>query len=229
MENLMAKRLQQALGRQLLKSKAGLAKACGVTMPSVTSWFNGKTKNLRGYNLYAAARYLEVSPEWLATGRGQMLAEDEPSPYLSGDKITLTQVSGKIRNDAEGNFYWEEQHPYTDHVFSRLWMQQHNFDVDRCRITEAIDNSNADWITAGDMVIIQLADTDIRNSDDPKDNIFALNYNRHCKIRRVIRQHNGSMVLRALNPDKASYPDEPISKEDTSEVPIVGRVLWRCG
>lgn len=71
----LAERLERALsetpgGRKL--SKKGLAQACGIAQPSVTQWFNGRTKALEGGNLLAAARYLEVSPEWLATGKGAM-------------------------------------------------------------------------------------------------------------------------------------------------------------
>lgn len=51
-------------------SKAALARACRVKGPSVSDWLSGKTQTLEGENLLNAARFLNVSPEWLATGRG---------------------------------------------------------------------------------------------------------------------------------------------------------------
>jgi transcriptional regulator with XRE-family HTH domain len=79
--DLLATRMQRAISTQALATKTGLAKACGVKLPSVTSWFNGKTNNLRGEHLYAAAHYLGVNPEWLATGRGPMRVSEEQNPY----------------------------------------------------------------------------------------------------------------------------------------------------
>lgn len=49
-----------------------LAKACGVSAPAVSEWLSGATKKLAGDNLMRAARYLNVSPDWLASGKGPM-------------------------------------------------------------------------------------------------------------------------------------------------------------
>lgn len=54
-------------------SKAKLAKASGVKASSVTQWFDGHTKNIKGDALLLAAAYLGVSAGWLASGSGDML------------------------------------------------------------------------------------------------------------------------------------------------------------
>lgn len=67
----LAKRMQEALADlHGLKTQAGLARACRVSTASVSNWFTGQSKSLRGANALAAAAYLEVRPEWLTTGRG---------------------------------------------------------------------------------------------------------------------------------------------------------------
>jgi len=64
-------RLQDFEGK---KSQADLAKACRISAASVSNWF-GKgskpTRKIDGANLVAAAKFLETTPEWILTGRGQ--------------------------------------------------------------------------------------------------------------------------------------------------------------
>ena len=68
---MLSKRLQIAM-REAGVSQAELARACGVKPPSVNGWLSGKSKFLRGENLLAAAKALNVSQAWLATGNGPM-------------------------------------------------------------------------------------------------------------------------------------------------------------
>lgn len=53
-------------------SKRALARAVGVSAPSVNQWFSGKTQNIQYQYLVKAADFLEVNPHWLATGEGLM-------------------------------------------------------------------------------------------------------------------------------------------------------------
>lgn len=60
-------------------SAAALARACGVSRPSVSEWVNGPTKTLRGDNLINAAICLGVAAQWLADGTGPMRPKDRSS------------------------------------------------------------------------------------------------------------------------------------------------------
>lgn len=53
-------------------SQAGLARACGISRPSVNAWFSGTTQSIDGKYLTTAAEFLGVNPHWLATGEGEM-------------------------------------------------------------------------------------------------------------------------------------------------------------
>lgn len=70
-----AERIQGRLiaGKARGLTQTGLARACGISQPSVSQWFNDSakpaTKMILGDNLLAAAAYLGVSPEWIITGR----------------------------------------------------------------------------------------------------------------------------------------------------------------
>ncbi len=68
---LLAVRLKTAMAKMGM-TQAQLARACGVKPSSVSGWLNSKAKYLKGKNLLAAARALNVFQDWLATGEGAM-------------------------------------------------------------------------------------------------------------------------------------------------------------
>lgn len=74
--NTLAERLKYAMETLPLKKVKGvaLARAVGVTPPSVSDWLSGKSKTMEGENLVKAAKFLGVDSTWLATGKG------EPTP-----------------------------------------------------------------------------------------------------------------------------------------------------
>nr|WP_122302276.1 S24 family peptidase [Pseudomonas amygdali] len=77
-------------------SQAALARACGVTAPSVNDWVSGKTKTIEGQNLLLAADFLQVVPLWLATGKGRMRktdAADEDSSQFSGEQSNVEMTA----------------------------------------------------------------------------------------------------------------------------------------
>lgn len=49
-----------------------VAAACGIKPPSVSDWLSGRSVNIEGKNLLAAAKLLNVRPEWLSKGIGPM-------------------------------------------------------------------------------------------------------------------------------------------------------------
>lgn len=71
--NTLSERLRYAMEVLPPKKVKGvdLARAVGVKPPSVSDWLSGKSKTMDGSNLLAAASFLNVSPTWLATGKGR--------------------------------------------------------------------------------------------------------------------------------------------------------------
>jgi transcriptional regulator with XRE-family HTH domain len=64
----LSDRLREAMADAGINQK-DLAAACGVKPPSVNGWLSGRAKFLRGENLLLAAKALNVSDQWLATGK----------------------------------------------------------------------------------------------------------------------------------------------------------------
>lgn len=91
----LQERLKFAMAGPPKVSQAALARACGISAPSVNDWLSGKTKSIEGRNLLLAADFLRVLPKWLATGKGPMreAGEGEPSTPPSVDSDTTRPTS----------------------------------------------------------------------------------------------------------------------------------------
>lgn len=107
----LAERLEIAMAGPPKVRSIDLANACKVKPPSVSDWRSGKTKNLEGMNLLLAAKFLNVSPSWLGSGKGPMRAEApdsnvfayaalSPAPELI--KSTMVPVVGTVQGGDDG-------------------------------------------------------------------------------------------------------------------------------
>lgn len=95
-----AKRIKERLdaGRRNGLTATGLAKACGIAQPSVSQWFNDSdtkkaTEMIRGDNLIAAAKYLNVRPEWILSGKGP--AEASQTAGLDRGTLEVSVIAVK--------------------------------------------------------------------------------------------------------------------------------------
>lgn len=61
-------------------SQYDLAKAAGVKQASISQLETGESKSFRGTTLLSFAQILDVSSNWLATGKGQMMAVETQLP-----------------------------------------------------------------------------------------------------------------------------------------------------
>lgn len=92
----LSDRLREAMAYAGINQRE-LAQRCGVSAPSVNGWLSGKAKFLRGENLLAAATVLDVSDQWLATGKGAKTRKtsavaDERGTYDAHPKLDVAIV-----------------------------------------------------------------------------------------------------------------------------------------
>lgn len=87
MSDSLAHRLKLALAGPPAITQRSLAKACGVSAPSVNDWLSGKTRSMEGTNLLAAARHLHVNPNWLANGTGPMRGPSTQEPSYVAEEL----------------------------------------------------------------------------------------------------------------------------------------------
>jgi transcriptional regulator with XRE-family HTH domain len=74
-----------------------LARLCDVQPPSVNGWLSGKSKFLRGENLLQAANALNVSDQWLATGKGQKARSPSYSQSVRLDPEIVRDVARALQ------------------------------------------------------------------------------------------------------------------------------------
>lgn len=67
--NTLAERLKSVMNETGVR-QLDLARACGISAPSVNNWLSGKTRALKGVTLHKAAALLGVNELWLAEGIG---------------------------------------------------------------------------------------------------------------------------------------------------------------
>ena len=75
----LSERLSYALSLKTGATQADLCRLCKVKSSSVSFWFSGKTKAIKGDMLFRVADFLNVLPKWLATGLGPMRPDGESS------------------------------------------------------------------------------------------------------------------------------------------------------
>lgn len=89
--NSLADRVRLALETSGI-SQAELARAIGVTPPTISGWLNGSTQTLRSKTALPAAQILGVAPLWLAEGKGPMAAEEQAPSVLLGALTTAESL-----------------------------------------------------------------------------------------------------------------------------------------
>lgn len=94
----LADRVKERM-QALSLNNARLAAACGVKPPTAFNWHSGRTKSIQGEPLLRAAKALGVTPEWLATGKGQKFIAD-PQPVRAGESAPVTYLPQGPRQDA---------------------------------------------------------------------------------------------------------------------------------
>jgi phage repressor protein C with HTH and peptisase S24 domain len=78
----------------------------------------------------------------------------------------------------------------------------------------------APYINNGDLVMIDMGQ---KNIDDGQ--VYAVHH-ADIRVRRAHLRKGGAVLLK---PDNPRMPEELIEADDLASVPVLGRVLWRCG
>ncbi len=122
----LAARLQAAITtRTPPATQAELAKACGISAPSVSAWFSGDTKALKANSAAKAAAFLQVRLEWLLYGLGPMRAGSEtaatyvaaePTPHSGLDAAVSSVLRSLVRlSEAQ----WHMVRTRLDHLMAQ--------------------------------------------------------------------------------------------------------------
>jgi phage repressor protein C with HTH and peptisase S24 domain len=210
-EEEFRRRLRQIM--QQFGSVADLARAVGVSDNAIYKWVSGRGQQgmVSLVNLSRAAR---VSIEWLATGQESPKDETrgaEPCEYVH------------LPNNSVGGAVPRESVPSPQIVdylaFNADWMRRRiSIDPKSLMLIEAVSDSMAPTIEAGDLMLVDLREPRFRH-----DAVYALRAGGELSIKRIQRRPDGKLIIRN---DNAAYEPTAVAADSLN---IVGQVIWIAG
>lgn len=217
-------RLAQALARSG-KTKIELARYCGVSHPSVTNWFNGRTKELAASNAMKAAAFMGVNVEWLTTGHGEMLdngiaaiyqEEDIPAGFVEIPEYRVECGAG--HRDAPT---FEVATDSKRAIYRREWFEERHLNPEKCKRLKVHGDSMVPILFDGDSILCDCSVTHIVSGK-----IYAFCFGDEVRVKRLFTKLNGGLIVHSENPQER---DEEISPDEMDLFYLVGRVVDRSG
>lgn len=200
----LSERLQASLDRDKTKSKAGLARACGISKGAVTAWFDGTAISLQGKNLFSAAIYLGVNPAWLQIGQGPMTPDEKAAHALPSppEHVDIPMLIG-------------------DGVFplSNMSIEFFGLNPKPLRAYIGDDDAMLPRVGVGTLMLIDISDK------TPNGYIYAIRYGSKIKIRRLVETLKGIRIT-SDSDDKNRFPDEIA---EPGQIEVIGRVVYVTG
>ncbi len=235
-ETTFADRLNLAMKEAGL-SQGALAKASGLAQPTIWRLANGKGNG--SSKVIDIAMALNVSPEWLASGKGQMRIDlrdyhdprsetppvNEWQPVSAWDSTTAIdddEVEVPFLKDIEfacgdGSVSEDDYNGYKIR-FSKATLRRIGARTDGTGVLcfPARGDSMEPRIFDGATVAVNIDDKKISDGK-----IYAINENGWKRIKMLYQVGPDAVSIRSYN--KADYPDEI---RNMSDVEVIGRVFW---
>lgn len=98
---------------------------------------------------------------------------------------------------------------------------KHDVEPRNFRMITNDSNSMKPYINKSDDVGVDISQTDVSDGE-----LYLLSLDGDVMIKQVFREGGGSLRLHSFNAD---YPDRLISKEDTDNLVIIGKQMYRAG
>lgn len=213
------------------KSQSEVAEHVGLRQASYSDLETGKSKS--SAKIYDIATYLNVNPEWLIKGEGQI-----KSPSIIRDEIaqapTAQIKTGHNPNKVKIPFYdlrfscGAGEHSSIELVeldkhldFEPDFFKRRNLNPEFCKMFRASGHSMKNYIMDNDAVMVYTKETELM-----EDEVYALYFEGDRFFRRIEKHAGGVVHLVADNP---LYKPKIISEDTADALFVVGRVVYRSG
>lgn len=208
------------------KTQAEVAEAVKISQPAYQALEAGR--NQKSAFLPMIAQFLGVDPFWLTTGT-------EADNFEEKD-IHIPTV---VNYESDSNFIWvdvveasfscgvgELIEFHFDSIngkfpFSPSFMKEKCVTEKTMKIIKAKGDSMSDFIKDGDLVGINLSQTDIIDGE-----IYAFYFAGEGMIKQIFKEADGSLILHSLN---EKFRDKVVTEENGKNFRIIGRQFWRAG
>ena len=212
--------------RKAKKTQAEVAEAVGITQPAYQALESGK--NQKSAYLPMIANVLSVDPYWLTTGKSSDSFDQseviEPVVVIDElkDQFIWIDVVEAIFSCGTGEsieFHFDAINGKIP--FSPNFLKDRNVTEKTMKIIKAKGDSMADFIKDGDLVGINLAQTDVIDGE-----IYAVYLAGEGMIKQIFKEADGSLILHSLN---QKYRDKIVTEENGKNFKVMGRQFWRAG
>lgn len=213
--------------RELGLKHKDLVEGTSASKGSVSTWVNG-VNTPTGERLVSLAKLLKTSPEWIITGKGS-------DSFSERDFLTPTVVEYGVDNEfvwidvVEANFSCGTGESIEFHFdaingkipFPPSFLKERNVTESAMKIIKAKGDSMSDFIKDGDLVGINLAQTEVIDGE-----IYAVYLAGEGMIKQIFKEADGSLILHSLN---EKYRDKLVTEENGKNFKVMGRQIWRAG
>lgn len=208
------------------KTQAEVAEAVKMSQPAYQALESGK--NLKSAFLPLIAQFLGVDAYWLTTGN----SEDS---FRESDVFSPTVVN----NDAADQYVWievveasfscgtgESIEFHFDAIngkipFPASFFKEKPVAQECMRIIKAKGDSMTDYIKDGDLVGIDISQTEVIDGE-----IYAVYFAGEGMIKQIFKEADGSLILHSLN---EKFRDRRVTEENGKNFKVMGRQFWRAG
>ncbi|WP_445535155.1 XRE family transcriptional regulator [Acinetobacter sp. G18] len=208
------------------KTQAEVAEAVKMSQPAYQALESGK--NLKSAFLPLIAQFLGVDAYWLTTGN----SEDS---FKESDVFSPTVVS----HDAVDQYLWidvveasfscgtgESIEFHFDAIngkipFPTSFFKEKRVPQECMRIIKAKGDSMTDYIKDGDLVGIDISQTEVIDGE-----IYAVYFAGEGMIKQIFKEADGSLILHSLN---EKFRDRRVTEENGKNFKVMGRQFWRAG
>lgn len=222
----IAERLRSLLNRDAGLTQAALARFCDVSTAAVAKWCNQGM--ISPYNLIQAAKFFNVSSDWLATGQGAkeisarvrscLPTEEKAPPGVVTIPVYKLVLSAGPGHEPD----WEELTDCEPMWFPKTFFIEKRVNPDVCKVAEVIGDSMEPTLSRGDK-LLWAEERDRRPATVPiiDGHIYVLAVDGQYKVKRLRKIKDGLLV----SSDNPAYPPERYIKEECDRIQIFGRAL----
>lgn len=221
---------REALGwsQQRLANEIAKIKKEKISRAAVAQWEGGSSKTQKPENLFAAAKAMGLSPQWVLdeTGEKRMTAPAKENVVAVNTPVSLSdhpdllsvpRVKFKLSAGVSG-YSGEPQNGNGKPVFFRKdWFELHNYKQNKLLALHVSGASMEPSLWDNDLVVINTEDTKPHDGD-----VFAINYEGELVIKRM-RRDAGEWIACSDNADQRRFAP----KRCTEDVRIIGRIVYK--
>lgn len=207
------------------KSQYEVAEAVGIKQPTYQALESGKS--LKSAFLPLIAKYLGVDAYWLTTGKTEDgFSEDD----FVKPKVVHKGIDNYIWIDVvEANFSCGPGESIEFHFdaingaipFPPSFFKEKRVSEDCMRIIKAKGDSMMDYIKDGDLVGIDISQTEVIDGE-----IYAVYFAGEGMLKQIFKEADGSLILHSLN---EKFRDRKVTEENGKNFKVMGRQFWRAG